>query len=78
MLSDNWHLEIDPDVWRTLRKIPGKDRLAIVAVIESLEENPYFGDIRKLKGEDTWRRRVGSYRVYYALNRAQTRFCFSR
>lgn len=69
MLNENWRLEIDPRVWKELAKIPGKDRLAIVSVIESLPANPYFGDIRKLKGKgDTWRRRIGSYRIYYELN----------
>ena len=33
--NENWHLEIDPDVWKFLRKVPGKDRLVIVAAIES-------------------------------------------
>ena len=69
MLNDDWHLEVDPRVWKELAKVPGKDRLAIISVIESLSANPYFGDIRKLKSEgDTWRRRTGSYRIYYELS----------
>ena len=68
MLNEDWHLEVDPGVWKSLGKLPGRDRLAIVSVIESLAESPYFGDIRKLKAKgDTWRRRVGSYRIYYEL-----------
>ncbi|HCM43580.1 MAG: hypothetical protein UY39_C0023G0004 [Candidatus Kaiserbacteria bacterium GW2011_GWC2_49_12] len=72
MLNDDWRLEIDPRVWKELAKIPGKDRLTVISVIESFSVNPYFGDIRKLKSKgDTWRRRVGSYRVYYELNTKQ-------
>ncbi len=69
MLNDDWRLEVDPRGWKELAKIPGNNRLAIISVVESLSENPYFGDIRKLKGKgDTWRRRTGSYRIYYELN----------
>mgnify|MGYP001582468709 CR=1 FL=1 len=69
MLNEDWRLEIDPRVWKEIAKIPGKDRLTIISVIESLSANPYFGDIRKLKGRgDTWGRRTGSYRIYYELN----------
>ena len=33
-----------------------------------MEENPFSGDIVRLKGQaNAWRRRVGSYRVLYDL-----------
>jgi mRNA-degrading endonuclease RelE of RelBE toxin-antitoxin system len=31
-----------------------------------MEENPFFGDVRKLKGgQDGFRRRVGDWRVFF-------------
>jgi len=37
-------------------------------VIGSLSKDPYFGDIKKMKGErNAWRRRVGVYRIFYDI-----------
>jgi len=33
-----------------------------------MQENPFQGDIKRLKGQQTaWRRRVGNYRILYDL-----------
>ena len=67
-LSKNWVLQIDPEVDKTLKKLPQKDCQRIVTAIESLSTNPYGGDIQKMKGEENvWRRRIGSYRVFYEV-----------
>ena len=64
----NWDLQIDPSVFKVLNKIPRQDTEAILKVIKILPTNPYFGDIQKMKGKDnTWRRRVGAYRIFYKL-----------
>ena len=66
--NKNWVLQIDPEVLKALKKFPQKDSKRIVAVIESLSENPYGGDIQKMKGEDNvWRRRISSYRIFYEI-----------
>jgi len=67
-LSKSWDLEIDPSVFKTLKRIPRRDAEGILEVIRLLPINPYFGDIQKMKGEEnTWRRRVGSYRIFYKI-----------
>lgn len=67
-LSKNWDLEIDPNIFKTLRKIPQRDAEGILEVIRLLPANPYFGDIQKMKGEENaWRRRIGSYRIFYKI-----------
>ena len=67
-LSKSWDLEIDPSVFKTLKRIPQRDAEGILEVIRLLPVNPYFGDIQKMKGEEnTWRRRVGSYRIFYKI-----------
>ena len=48
--------------------MPRFDAEAILKVIKLLPVDPYFGDIQKMKGEEnSWRRRVGSYRIFYKL-----------
>ena len=64
----NWVLEIDPAVFKYLKKIPRDDAERILFIIKSLSLNPFSGDIQKMKGEkNVWRRRVGAYRVFYEL-----------
>lgn len=67
-LSKNWDLQVDPSVLKALQKIPRHDREALLAIIKLLPTNPYFGDVQKMKGEqDSWRRRVGAYRIFYKI-----------
>jgi mRNA-degrading endonuclease RelE of RelBE toxin-antitoxin system len=41
-------------------------------VLEEISENPYKGDIEKIKGEENiWRRRIGSYRILYEVSPSQ-------
>jgi len=62
----NWVLEIDPAIYKVIRKIPRKIGERILITIQNLAINPYFGDIQKIKGEkNIWRHRVGSYRIFY-------------
>lgn len=66
--SKNWDLQIDSGVLKTLQKIPCGNAENILRVIKLLPINPYFGDIQKMKGEENvWRRRVGSYRLFYKI-----------
>lgn len=70
--SKSWELEIDPDVFKTFKRTPQHDTEALLRVIRLLPVDPFFGDIQKMKGEDnTWRRRVGSYRVFYKIKIAE-------
>ncbi len=66
--SVNWELKIDDVVFKTLKKIPTKNREALLSAIKLLETNPYYGDLQKMQGEEnSWRRRVGSYRIFYKI-----------
>lgn len=39
--------------------------------MRSMAADPFAGDVLKLEGEDNlWRRRVGSYRIFFAVNSA--------
>ena len=64
----NWKLKIRERIYKDLRKFSREDQRHIFEVIEQLPLNPYFGDIEKMKGEEnTWRRRIGVYRVFYEI-----------
>ncbi len=72
--STSWDLQVDPGVFKTLKKIPRRDAKAILVVIKLLPVDPYFGDIQKMKdGENVWRRRVGSYRIFYKVKVSEKR-----
>lgn len=48
--------------------MPESDRNKIMNTIEKLSLNPFYGDIEKMKGEEnSWRRRTGSYRIFYEI-----------
>ena len=64
----SWVLQVDSAVYKFLKRIPRPDAERIFITIESLPDNPFSGDIQKMKGEkDTWRKRVGVFRIFYEL-----------
>ena len=67
--SKNWDLQVDPDVSKSLKKIPRREAEVILEVIRLLPFNPHFGDIQRMKGSSNiWRRRVGNYRLFYKID----------
>ena len=63
-----WHVEVDNSVAKTLKRIPQKDAERLQAVLDEFQSEPYAGDIIKLSGEEnSWRRRIGSYRIFFEL-----------
>lgn len=67
-LSINWVLQIDNIVYKFLEKIPRKDAERILIAVNNLSNDPFFGDIKKMKGEEnSWRRRIGAYRIFYEI-----------
>ena len=50
-------------------KFPAKDRTRISTAIAQMAEDPFAGDILKFEGTaDRWRLRVGSYRIFFAVD----------
>lgn len=67
-LSKNWDLQVNPGILKFLKKLPHRDAEAILHTLRLLPTDPYFGDIQKMKGkENAWRRRIGSYRIFYRI-----------
>jgi mRNA-degrading endonuclease RelE of RelBE toxin-antitoxin system len=65
-----WRVVVDPRVDRSTRRFPQHDRERIFEAINRMAENPLLGDVKKL-GPDGYRRRVGSYRIFFELQRNQ-------
>ena len=71
-LPANWDLEVDPSVFKAIKKISRDNAERILEVIRLLPMNPYFGDIQKMKGEEnSWRRRIGAFRIFYKIKVAE-------
>lgn len=67
-LEKNWHVHIRNSVHKQVAEFPEKDGEKLTENIYSLSNNPFAGDIIKMKGENnTWRKRVGSYRIFYEI-----------
>ena len=65
----NWQISIASAAQKQLKKINWQDAQKIEKVIDGMVCNPFVGDIQKMVGkEDVWRRRVGSYRIFYKVN----------
>ena len=66
--NGSWLVHVDPNVYKTLARFPHKDAERIVIAFNELAVDPYGGDVIKLGGmERDWRRRVGSYRIFYEI-----------
>lgn len=63
-----WRVSIRDKARKILKRIPAPDWQRIDGVLGQLAENPFSGDAEKMKGEEnSWRRRVGAYRIFYEI-----------
>ena len=66
-----YHVEMSRSALRDLRRLRDSDILRITQAVRALENEPLPNDVRKLTGKDSWRIRVGEYRVIYAISHAR-------
>ncbi len=67
-----WTLLLAKRVRKQLERFPAVDQKRILAALQSMTEDPLDGDIVRLKDQPTaWRRRVGSYRIFFDLHQEQ-------
>ena len=63
-----WTLRIAKRAEKLFAKAPAKSRRLLQTALEEMCHNPFSGDIVRLKSErSTWRRRVGSYRIFFDI-----------
>lgn len=71
-LGVNWELKVDNSVYKKLKTFPKKDVFKIVQEIGLFTQNPYKGDIKRIKKEEfLWRRRIGDYRIFYEIHQSE-------
>jgi mRNA-degrading endonuclease RelE of RelBE toxin-antitoxin system len=64
-----WTVTIARPAQKQAARFPAKDQNRIAAAIRSMAGDPFCGDVLKLEGESNrWRRRVGSYRIFFAVD----------
>lgn len=64
-----WRLRILRRAEKSLAKLPTKDQRLILEVLDEMRSDPFTGDIARLRGQrSTWRRRVGSYRLFFDVD----------
>ena len=67
-----WTLLFARRVRKQLERFPAEDQRRILAALQSMTEDPLGGDIARLKDQPAaWRRRVGSYRIFFDLYQEQ-------
>ena len=65
----NWNLLVTGLAQKQLRRIPGKDRERVKAALLAIEDEPFSGDLVRLRAQPAaWRRRVGSYRILFDVD----------
>jgi mRNA-degrading endonuclease RelE of RelBE toxin-antitoxin system len=64
----NWRLQIADRARRALAKFPANDQRRILAALDAMEPDPLGGDIKRLRDERSAWRRVGSYRIFFAVD----------
>jgi mRNA interferase RelE/StbE len=63
-----WNLLLAGPAQKDFQKLPPKEQRRVKSALLSMQDDPFKGDIKRLKGQPTaWRRRVGDYRIVYDL-----------
>ena len=69
----SYRVIIPKPVQKQLNNLPQKIRSRLIAEIRLLKDNPRPNGVKKLKGyENTYRIRVGNYRVIYEIEDRET------
>jgi len=64
-----WNLHITGPAQKEFQKLPAKDQARVKDALLAMQQDPFSGDIKRLKGQTSaWRRRVGNYRIVYDLH----------
>jgi mRNA-degrading endonuclease RelE of RelBE toxin-antitoxin system len=67
-----WAVELSAAAEKDLKRLPRDRQARIERAIDELEENPFAGDVKALKGPE-WkgrcRKRVGPYRIIFTVDR---------
>ena len=69
-----WELLLTGPARKALKRIPAADRRRVLAALDAMEQDPFSGDIVRLKAQSVaWRRRVGDWRILFDIEREKRR-----
>ena len=71
----SYKVVVKKSVAKDLRNIPKKDIQRILAVIQSLADNPRPPQSKKLSGQEKYRLRQGTYRILYSIEDEKLIIC---
>lgn len=61
-----WEIVLTKPARKSLERVPASDLERLEAALKEMAANPFQGDLKLLKGkEKTFRRRVGSWRIFF-------------
>ncbi|HEV2176959.1 MAG TPA: type II toxin-antitoxin system RelE/ParE family toxin [Terriglobia bacterium] len=67
----DWAVELSRGAEKDLKRLPRDIRERLIRAVDELQEDPFRGDVRPLKGPEwkgRYRKRVGSYRIIFTPN----------
>ena len=64
----SYRVILSKSVQKELDRLPDDIARRILTRLSGLETNPRPMDVKKLKGRDAWRIRIGDYRVIYEIH----------
>ena len=67
-----WRVIVSRSAGKAVKAMPKRDAGRVLAVLESMESDPFAGDLAALQGvhKGSYRRRVGSWRVLFDVDPA--------
>jgi mRNA-degrading endonuclease RelE of RelBE toxin-antitoxin system len=66
-----WRVVLAGPAQKSLERIPPRDRARVHAALGEMETDPFSGDVKYLKGDPRLRRRVGNWRIFFRVERAE-------
>jgi len=65
----SWTVEVQRPAEKELANLPVQVRKRIAATLRALRDEPFPHRVKKLKGTDGYRIRVGDYRILFRVDR---------
>jgi mRNA interferase RelE/StbE len=63
-----WRVAVARSAEKELGKISTDNRVRVARSIRALEDNPFPAGVKRLKGREEFRIRVGDYRILYVVD----------
>lgn len=64
-----WLVVLAGGARKSLERMPSRDRARVRAALDEMEADPFSGDVKYLKSDPRLRRRVGSWRIFFRVER---------